>query len=264
MKISIITVNRNHLEGLQKTYQSIVAQTYKDWEWIVMDGGSTEGDRDFIEAHQAEIAYWCSEPDKGPYNAMNKALQHATGDYLVFMNSGDTFHAPSVLEQVFSQPRQADILYGDWMEAYPDGRQKRKRAPEDISLHFFCRDNICHQAMFIKRQVMQQSPYDERYRLYADWAKWIEFTLQGYIFQYVPVVVCDFEMGGISNSMIQQQTKEREMLFSQDFSPAISATLTYLSNIHPLSLEANRLSNKKKLYKKVLHTAIRLIHLFER
>ncbi|MBE6255907.1 MAG: glycosyltransferase [Prevotella sp.] len=263
MKISVITVNRNHLEGLQKTFQSIVAQTYKDWEWIVIDGGSTEGDRDFIEVHQAQIAYWCSEPDKGPYNAMNKALQHATGDYLVFMNSGDTFHDSSVLEQVFSQPRQADILYGDWMEAYLDGRQKRKRAPEDISLHFFCRDNICHQAMFIKRQVMQQSPYDERYRLFADWAKWIEFTLQGYIFQYVSVVVCDFEMGGISNSMIQQQAKEREMLFSQNFSPAVSATLTYLSTIHPLSIEANRLINKKKLYKKIIHMAIRLIHLFE-
>ena len=263
MKISIITINRNHLKGLQNTYQSIVAQTSKEWEWIVIDGGSAYEDRCFIEKHLSGTVYWCSESDNGPYNAMNKGLRKATGDYLIFMNSGDTFRSPSVLEQVFNRPQQADILYGDWIQAFPDGREKLKKAPRSISLHYFCHDNICHQAMFIKRTIMQQSPYDEGYRLYADWAKWIELTLQGCSFQYVPVTICCFEMGGMSNSLTEQQAKERKMLLAQKFSPAISETLSFLGNIHPLSMEANRLIQKKKLFKKIIHCAIRLARLLE-
>ena len=77
MKVSIITINRNNLQGLKMTYESIAAQSFSDKEWIVVDGGSTEGDREFIEQHASEIAWWCSEPDKGVYNAQNKGIVHA-------------------------------------------------------------------------------------------------------------------------------------------------------------------------------------------
>ena len=91
MKLSIITVNLNNLEGLKKTYESVVSQTFTDYEWLVIDGGSTDGSREFIEQHQDKFAYWCSEPDKGIYNAMNKGIVRAKGEYLNFMNSGDYF-----------------------------------------------------------------------------------------------------------------------------------------------------------------------------
>ena len=91
MKLSIITVNLNNLEGLKKTYESVVCQTFTDYEWLVIDGGSTDGSREFIEEHQDKFAYWCSEPDKGIYNAMNKGIVRAKGEYLNFMNSGDYF-----------------------------------------------------------------------------------------------------------------------------------------------------------------------------
>ena len=97
MKLSIITVNLNNLEGLKKTYESVVCQTFTDYEWLVIDGGSTDGSREFIEQHQDKFAYWCSEPDKGIYNAMNKGIVKAKGEYLNFMNSGDCFASSFVV-----------------------------------------------------------------------------------------------------------------------------------------------------------------------
>ena len=112
VKLSIITVNLNNLEGLKKTYESVVCQTFTDYEWLVIDGGSTDGSREFIEQHQNKFAYWCSEPDKGIYNAMNKGIVRAKGEYLNFMNSGDCFVKKETLAGVFGEERKVDILYG--------------------------------------------------------------------------------------------------------------------------------------------------------
>lgn len=112
MKLSIITVNLNNLEGLKKTYDSVVCQTFTDYEWLVIDGGSTDGSREFIEQHQDKFAYWCSEPDKGIFNAMNKGIVRAKGEYLNFMNSGDCFACEETVAEVFGKNRTADILYG--------------------------------------------------------------------------------------------------------------------------------------------------------
>lgn len=270
MKISIITINLNNLAGLKRTRKSIIEQTLKDWEWIVIDGGSTNGDKEYIEEHQAEMSFWCSEPDKGVYNAMNKGIKQATGYYIIFMNSGDIFYNRHVLKEVFHKPQTADVLYGNWVLLYPDGHRRSIHAPKIFSLHFICRDNICHQAMFIKRSIMQQSPYDETFQLLADWAKWIELTLQKCNFEYVPYKICIFERGGISGIMTECVAKERKMLRTYCLPPAIQATLGYLEekekihNYHPLAIEADRLIAKGKYYRKIIHMAIRLAHLLER
>ena len=112
VKLSIITVNLNNLEGLKRTYESVVCQTFTDYEWIVIDGGSTDGSREFIEQHQDKFAYWCSEPDKGIYNAMNKGIMRAKGEYLNFMNSGDCFASNDTLIRVLVDERNEDIIYG--------------------------------------------------------------------------------------------------------------------------------------------------------
>lgn len=122
MKLSIITVNLNNLEGLKKTYESVVSQTFTDYEWLVIDGGSTDGSREFIEQHQDKFVYWCSEPDKGIYNAMNKGIMRAKGEYLNFMNSGDCFACEETLLGVFGKLRTADILYGYVTEENINGR----------------------------------------------------------------------------------------------------------------------------------------------
>ena len=113
MPLSIITVNLNNLKGLRKTIDSIISQTWRDFEWIIIDGGSTDGSRELIEQYQEHFAYWCSEPDKGVYNAMNKGIAKAKGVYLNFMNSGDVFYSNDTLERVFESSPCADMVYGD-------------------------------------------------------------------------------------------------------------------------------------------------------
>ena len=102
MKLSIITINYNNRDGLQKTIDSVVSQTYKNFEWIIIDGGSTDGSKELIEQYQDHCAYWCSEPDKGIYNAMNKGIEKAIGDYSLFLNSGDRLHDDTVIDKIVS------------------------------------------------------------------------------------------------------------------------------------------------------------------
>ena len=98
-KLSIITINKNNCEGLQRTIDSVLSQTWHDFEWIVIDGDSTDGSKELIEKYQKHFTYWCSEPDKGIYNAMNKGITASKGEYLIFMNSGDCFYNEMVLEE---------------------------------------------------------------------------------------------------------------------------------------------------------------------
>ena len=270
MKISIITINYNNLAGLQETYRSIIAQTYKDYEWIVIDGGSNQGDKAFLAEHEKDLAYWCSEPDNGVYNAQNKGIVHAKGEYLIFMNSGDTFYDPDVLHHVFSQKQTADIIYGDWIQRFEDGREITMNAPHVFSFHFIYNDNICHQAIFIKNEVLKKSPYDESLKYYADWAKWIELSLQKYTFLYVPYTICYFMMGGLSQNMNALQIEqERETLRAKYVPTAIKETMAYIATLqgktyHELAIEADMFIKKRVLYKKILHIAIRIIHLLEK
>lgn len=264
MRFSIITINYNNLEGFKATYESIISQRYRDWEWIVIDGGSTEGDRDFIEQHQSEMSYWCSEPDRGVYHAMNKGILQAKGDYLIFMNSGDSFYDDEVLAKVATQEHRADVLYGDWVRIYEDGRRMEIKAPDFFSLHFICTDNVCHQAMFIRNEVMKTSPYDETYRFYADWAKWIELTLRKCTFEHIPFNVCNYMMGGLSDGF-EGAKQELALVQEKELSPAIRATLALIGPYqhYRLAVESTRLINKSKLFKKIIHCAIRLCHLLE-
>ena len=103
MKVSIITISYNNLEGLKKTYDSISRQTFCDYEWIVIDGGSVDGTKAVLKEHEHELSFWCSEPDKGVYNAQNKGTEHANGEYCIYMNSGDSFFADDTLEKIFEK-----------------------------------------------------------------------------------------------------------------------------------------------------------------
>ena len=102
MTLSIITINYNNRDGLQKTIDSVISQSFNDYEWIVIDGDSNDGSREIIEQYCDRFAYWCSEPDSGIYNAINKGLSHATGEYVQFLNSGDWLYSDNILEKAFS------------------------------------------------------------------------------------------------------------------------------------------------------------------
>ena len=198
MKVSIITISFNNLEGLKDTYNSIARQTFKDYEWIVIDGGSTDGTKEFLTDHNAELAFWCCEPDKGVYNAQNKGTQHAKGEYCIYMNSGDTFYAEDVLEKLFESVHEADIIYGNWVLKYDNGKDVLRKGPDVADLVFFFDDNMCHQAMAIKTNAVLERPYDESFRIYGDWEEWLALYMQGKKFEKVDLTICDFLVGGLS------------------------------------------------------------------
>ncbi|MBR5396105.1 MAG: glycosyltransferase [Bacteroidaceae bacterium] len=198
MKVSIITIAFNNLKGLEETYRSIQNQTFRDYEWIVVDGGSTDGTKEFLQQHDAELAWWCSEPDKGVYNAQNKGTEHAKGEYSIYMNSGDSFYADDVLEKVFERQSDADIIYGNWMLVFEDGKTRLGVAPEAADLAYFYDDNMCHQSMLIKTNAVLNRPYDESFRIYADWDEWLALYMQGKKFERIDLTICNFMVGGIS------------------------------------------------------------------
>ncbi len=198
LKLSIITIAYNNLQGLKDTYQSIRNQTFRDFEWIVVDGGSTDGTKEFLEEHNSDIVWWCCESDKGVYNAQNKGTEHAQGEYSIYMNSGDTFFAADVLEKVFKKDIDADIIYGNWMLVFEDGKTRLGRAPQVVDLAYFYDDNMCHQSMLIRTEAVKNRPYDESFRIYADWEEWLALLVQGKRFERIDITVCNFMVGGIS------------------------------------------------------------------
>ena len=132
MKLSIITINYNNCAGLKKTIDSVVAQTYRDFEWIVIDGGSTDGSRALIEQNASHLSYWVSEPDHGVYHAMNKGLDAAQGEYLLFLNSGDWLVAADTLEKCQLDSTSADVLYGDSLFVYTDGLPEATNSSSEL------------------------------------------------------------------------------------------------------------------------------------
>lgn len=165
--LSIITVNLKNLAGLQKTMQSVFEQTCTDYEYIIIDGGSTDGSREYIEQHKEKLAYWVSEKDGGIFNAMNKGIKKATGDYLIFMNSGDYFYSNNVLDTVFTNNISEDIIYGNvkWWPVNYNGTY-----PDELSFEHFRNNTIPHQGAFIRKSLFDRvGLYDEEFRVNSDW-----------------------------------------------------------------------------------------------
>ena len=214
MRYSIITINYNDKEGLSRTIKSVINQTSKDFEYIVIDGGSTDGSVDIIKQNADHINYWVSEKDKGVYNAMNKGIAQAKGDYLVFMNSGDCFHMPDVL--TLMSDYQEDIICGKVFKGnttIPSGHYK-----PTITLVDLMRGSLPHQAMFIKRELMVKHPYDENYKILSDW----KFCIQALVFDNCTfrnsdVVVADYDISGISTNSNGLLAKEREIILKELF-----------------------------------------------
>lgn len=199
MKLSIITVNYNNRDGLQKTIDSVISQTWRDFEWIIIDGGSTDGSKELIEKYQSNFAYWCSEPDKGVYNAMNKGIAKAKGEYISCMNSGDIYYENDTLNKVFYTKRTADILYGDAMKV--NGKNPHlDHFAVPVEIYTFFHRNVCHQAMFVRTQILKEKGFDESYRLIADYSRWIEAAINGNSFEYINVIVCSYDTQGMSTN----------------------------------------------------------------
>lgn len=195
MKLSVITINYNNCDGLRKTIESVVNQTWRNFEYIIIDGGSTDGSLDVIKEFADQIDYWVSEPDKGIYNALNKGVEKAQGEYCNFMNSGDCFYSLDVLEKVFSDNPIADIICGNTQLDY------LKTPPQEISFDFLFNSSICHQCAFIRTSLMKKYGYDEKYKIVADRKFFMQaLILDNCSYQAIDVNVVKYDITGFSSA----------------------------------------------------------------
>lgn len=216
MKLSIITVNLNNRDGLKRTIESVVSQTFTDYEWIVIDGGSTDGSRELIEQYADRFAYWCSEPDKGIYNAMNKGIFHANGQWMQFLNSGDSLFERNTLEKVFTKEYYEDVVYGDVNYVDAKGRLVRtEKKPDNLRLSYFYHNTLCHQATFYKKDIFIKYKYDESLSICADMALNISLLLNNYQLKHIPLYIVNFEEGGIGAVFTPKHIEERESMYAK-------------------------------------------------
>lgn len=218
MRFSIITVNYNNKEGLQRTIVSVTCQTYQDYEWIVVDGGSSDGSKEQIERYQQHFSFWCSEPDKGVYNAMNKGIKHAVGDYLLFLNSGDALYDQYVLQKVSDLKSAADIISGQVVRM--DNHELLRHYEKSIFMQLYL-DTLNHQGTFIKRTLFRDLLYDESLKIVSDWKFWLDAILKGGAsVDMIPVIVACQDMTGISSNLAAQ-AQEKQTVLDAYFPPLL-------------------------------------------
>lgn len=199
--ISIITVNYNHKNGLENTIKSVVSQTCDSFEFIIIDGGSVDGSVDVIKKYAAKIDFWVSEKDKGIYHAMNKGIEHAKGEFCLFLNSGDILHDNNVLNYICQHHLlDRDVVIGA-IQRVPSGYIKKVEIREPYVLADFWLENpIPHQSTFIRRILFNECRYDESLKIASD----LKFFVQVMIFKRcsyksIDCIVSDFEEGGLSS-----------------------------------------------------------------
>lgn len=212
MKLSILTINLNNKSGLEKTMQSVFEQDYQNFEFIIVDGGSNDGSYELIEKESNRINKWISEKDNGIYNAMNKAIKLAKGEYCFFLNSGDYFVNSEVLSTLFKNNIDTDIISGNVLKVRNTGKWNRVKSHEQVNLLNLMRHSLPHQGSLIKRSLFDSiGYYNEQYKIISDW----EFFLKALIlnqstYKHVEVDISFFMLDGISSQRSSTKLARKE------------------------------------------------------
>ncbi|SFQ83583.1 glycosyltransferase family 2 protein [Hymenobacter arizonensis] len=222
MKLSVITINYNNAADLTKTLHSVFEQTWTDFEYIVIDGGSTDGSLEVIRQNEGKLAYWVSEPDAGIYNAMNKGIRVAEGDYLLMLNAGDSLCNNTVLEQVFSlNTYNEDILAGDVYRAVNGKIFDKSCFPDTLTFGFLRSGTLSHQAAFIKKRLHNVvGMYDEHLNYSSDW-KFFILAICKYnaSYRHLPFFISICDATGLTSipENFHAMNQEIEQILNQDF-----------------------------------------------
>lgn len=208
-KISVVTVCYNAVDTIEETIQSVITQTYQNIEYIIVDGASTDATLDVIKKYEGYIDKWLSEPDNGIYDAMNKSVRLASGNWIIFLNSGDIFYKDSILVDVAHCLINATTIY------YGNVLMLPKSVIYDgaFSKNKLCRHNICHQSIFYPRSVFNKHQYDLRYKVFADHAFNMDCMAdKNYRFEYVDIIISVYSLDGVSSV-----SPEIDVCFKKDY-----------------------------------------------
>ena len=212
MKLSIITICKNDLSGLRKTVESVKVQSSKDFEFIVIDGASSDGTVDYLNENILSITKFVSEKDSGIYNAMNKGITLSSGEFCLFLNAGDYLADKNVLERVFSINHPEDLLYGNMLIETFDGQRKLGKMPKKITFLHMMEDTIWHPVSFIRRSLFERfGNYNENYKMVADY----EFFLKIILVHKVKTFNLNFPISVFNLNGFSSKKENRELLTSE-------------------------------------------------
>ncbi len=218
-KVSVITVSYQAADCITYTINSVLSQSYSHIEYIIVDGSSKDGTTAIIEQYSTKIAHYLSEPDKGIYDAMNKGLQLATGDYVLFMNAGDEFYDAGTIANTFQKTPYADIYYGQTRLIHSDRTDAGERwhiAPEQLDWKSFKKGMlVCHQAIFIRRTIV--APYDLKYRFSGDIDWIINCLKRAKTIVYTQSYICKYLVGGASKQYAIRSLTERFLIMKKHY-----------------------------------------------
>lgn len=256
MTLSIITINLNNAEGLRKTIESVVCQTFNNFEFIVIDGASTDGSVETIKEFENRITYWVSEPDKGIYNAMNKGILKAKGEYLLMLNSGDVFYSEATLEKVFNSILDKDIVYGNVVWTKKNEIDFISNFPDRLKFSYFINSSLGHQAAFIKRDLHSKvGLYNEKYRIVSDWSFFLLALFKSNCsFKHIDIEVVKSERDGIS--CLPQNSElilsEKQHFLKSEFSLFLDEYIDYEQIKHKCDFYKKSYDNQFK--RKIIRT----------
>jgi len=245
--ISIITINLNNLLGLKKTIHSVFSQTYKIYEFIIIDGESTDGSVEYVnQIKDNRISYFKSEKDNGIYDAMNKGVSISKGHYLYFLNSGDIFYNNNVLQQIslIIQSNKADIYYSDALFDFGE-KQIIVKFPEILDFDFWYQRSLNHQNTIISKKALSElNGYSDKYSLSSDFKFFLNAFLFNAKFIKVESIIAIYDANGISSTNIDLIRDEHKQILDSSISQ-------YLKKLWLDSIELNSIK-KYKLIKKTL------------
>ena len=204
--VSVITVSLDSISGLRSTIKSVSHQDFQNKEFILIDGGSTDGTKELIHQHENQFTYWSSEPDHGPFDAMNKGLSKATGEWVIFMNAGDTFAGPDVLSRIFNRDLdQTDVIYGDCIVDYGRFRLlKQAGKSEDFRKGM----PFSHQSMLVRTPLAKTMGFNLSYPVSADYNMVLNLFFEGKRFLYFHEPISIIETQGISHRNMIRSARE--------------------------------------------------------
>ena len=243
-RLSIITINYNNCRGLHETIVSVTSQKYSDFEFLIIDGGSTDGSVDLINQISNELAFWVSEKDNGIYNAMNKGIKAATGDYLLFLNSGDYLLAENSLGEFKLEENHSDIIAGDIL--LDDSFRSVICPPDELTFSYFIKRTLPHQSTLIKKSLFDKfGLYNEEFKIVADWAFFLQMIcVYNVSYHHVNAIISVYNIKGFSsnieNGQLFNEEKRRHLnkcypVFLRDYEKSESVNLQLKLITHSLS-----------------------------